>query len=388
MIGRRQLPVSSPLSVGALAGAAASAAGLGPRDIAHALSAALTDRFGARAAALTDSGTSALVLAMRLAAPRGQTVALPAYGCVDLLAAATAANVRVRFYDVAPDTLSPDLDSVVAVLDRGAEAIVVAHFYGYPADVFAVRALANAYGTTIIEDAAQQAGGWLRGTRLGAFGPLTVLSFGRGKGTTGGRGGALLALDERWGAALATVTLPRAAAGWSDLARAAAQWAAGRPALYGIPAAIPALRLGETVYHDAGEPGALSTAAARLVVAALARADADRATRAATAERLRAVLSAAPAMRMVQAIEGGVSGELRLPILDTARRGALSASGVVRSYPRPLDKEPAAAWLAHAREPAAVGARELCDTLWTLPTHDMMTERDVAAIAGWSARLV
>jgi hypothetical protein len=28
----------------------------------------------------------------------------------------------------------------------------------------------------------------------------------------------------------------------------------GRPSIYGIPASIPALHLGETVYHEAGEP--------------------------------------------------------------------------------------------------------------------------------------
>jgi dTDP-4-amino-4,6-dideoxygalactose transaminase len=386
MIGRRQLPVSSPLSIGALASAAAAASGLGRGTPGETLMRVLADRFGAHAVALTDSGTSALVLALRMTVQPGGTVALPAYACVDLLAAARAAGVSVRFYDVVPDTLSPDLDAVRAVLARGADAIVVAHLYGYPADVPAVQAIAQAYGTPLIEDAAQQAGGWLRGTRLGAFGPLTVLSFGRGKGTTGGRGGALLALDERWRGAVASVSRPAAGAGWSDLARAAAQWGAGRPTFYGIPAGIPALRLGETIYHEPREPGPLSTAAARLVIAALARADADRAGRAAMAERLRAALAGARSLRPVGAIEGAMPGELRLPVLDGAGRSGLPGSGVVRSYPRPLPDEPAAAALVHAREPAMPGARTLCDTLWTLPTHDMMTDRDIAAIKRWAER--
>jgi hypothetical protein len=379
MIGRRQLPVSSPVSLGALLRAAV---GVGARSVSDVLAA----RFGARATVLTDSGTSALVLALRLTMPRGGTVALPAYACVDLLAAAARAGVRVRFYDVVPDTLSPDLDSVRAALGRGADAIVVAHLYGYPADVPAVRALADAQGAAVIEDAAQQAGGTLHGTRLGAFGPLTVLSFGRGKGTTGGRGGALLATDDRWATALGSVSLPPARAGWSDLARATAQWAAGRPALYGIPAAIPALHLGATIYHDTHEPEALSRAAGRLVVAALDRADGDRRARAAMTDRLRTVLAGASALRVVQEIAGGASGCLRLPVLDTGRRPALVAAGVVRSYPRPLDAEPAAAPLVHAGEPRAVGARDVCDTLWTLPTHDMVTEGDMVAIRTWGLK--
>ena len=54
----------------------------------------VAERFQARAVALTDSGTSALVLAFRMALPGNApgTVALPAYACPDLLSAAVAAR--------------------------------------------------------------------------------------------------------------------------------------------------------------------------------------------------------------------------------------------------------------------------------------------------------
>jgi dTDP-4-amino-4,6-dideoxygalactose transaminase len=348
------------------------------------LARALEKRFGARAVALTDSGTSALVLALRMAVPRGGTVALPAYACVDLLSAAHGAGVRVRFYDVVPETLSPDLDSVRGALGRGADAIVVAHMYGYPADVPAVRALADSHGATVIEDAAQQAAGSLRGTPLGAFGPLSVLSFGRGKGMTGGRGGALMAIDAAWAGRVADLRVGAAPSGWGDLGRAAAQWAVGRPALYGIPASIPMLHLGETVYHEPHEPRSLSTAAARLVVAALARADGDRAARAVVAARLRGALRGATAIHPVQPVSGATAGELRLPVLRTGAGDGSAACGVVRSYPRPLDEEAAARPLVWPGEPPCRHARDVCDTLWTLPTHAWVTDRDISAIAAWA----
>jgi perosamine synthetase len=385
MIGRRQLPVSSPLTAGALGTAVAQAAGRRNETLAE-LARALETRFGAHAIALTDSGTSGLVLAMRMAAPAGGTVALPGYACVDLLTAARGAGVRVRFYDVVPETLSPDLDSVQAALARGADAIVVAHLYGYPADLPGVRALADAHGATVIEDAAQQAGGSLAGTRLGAFGPLSVLSFGRGKGTTGGRGGALMARDDAWADRVASARLGLPPAGWGDLWRAAAQWAVGRPSLYGIPASIPVLRLGETVYHPPHEPASLSIAAARLVITALARADADRTARAAVADRLRVAVHGG--VQAVRPLGGAISGELRLPVLASAARDGMASSGVVRSYPRPLDTEPEAAGLVWQGEPPCLGAREVCATLWTLPTHAMVTERDIRAIGAWAATRV
>src|SRR5690606_10994117 len=120
VIGRHQLPVSSPISVRGLARGAAAAL-LGGSTPLVRLAAALRERFGASGTVLTDSGTSALVLALRLAAGRGGTVAYPAYGCVDLAAAAEYAGVRVRLYDLDPTTLSPDLDSVAAVLRRGVD---------------------------------------------------------------------------------------------------------------------------------------------------------------------------------------------------------------------------------------------------------------------------
>src|SRR5690606_3760091 len=138
--------------------------------------------------------------------------------------AAEFANVRVRLYDLDPDTLSPDLDSVSAAISRGVDAVLVAHLYGYPADVPAVTAMASRAGVPVIEDAAQGAAGRLGAATLGSFGPFTVLSFGRGKGLTGGKGGALLAIGEEAASALESVALNgRRSRGIAELAAASAQ---------------------------------------------------------------------------------------------------------------------------------------------------------------------
>ncbi|HET9275331.1 MAG TPA: DegT/DnrJ/EryC1/StrS family aminotransferase, partial [Gemmatimonadales bacterium] len=138
---------------------------------------------------LTDSGTSALRLALEaVTRQRGKdaTIALPAWCCYDVATAADGAGVRVVLYDLDPSTLSPDLGSLERVLARGASAVVVAHLYGYPVDLRAVRDLADRAGALLIEDAAQGVGGRYEGRPLGVYAPLAVLSFGRGKGRTGG----------------------------------------------------------------------------------------------------------------------------------------------------------------------------------------------------------
>ena len=383
MIRRRQLPVSSPIVASSLAAAVWPAVVRRTRRVLDA-AALVRETFDTPQVALTDSGTSALVLALRIAVGARGVVAMPAYACVDLAAAARFARVRVHLYDVDPHTLGPDLDSVSAALDKGARAVVVAHLYGFPADVPAVRALAARHGATVIEDAAQAAGGTLGGRPLGTLGALSVLSFGRGKGTTGGHGGALLVHDAVHDAAftteLAALGTPRR--GWNDLIAAAAQWALGRPSVYGIPAAIPSLRLGETVYHPAHPPRSLSAAAAALVARAMRAAPAEVTIRQRNAAALAIAADEGGDIEAIRTIPGAVSGMLRFPITDTGSRVERPDLGVLRGYPRTLREEPEAQRCLEAG-PDLPGADELRRTLFTLPTHSRVTRRDLEEMIDW-----
>jgi dTDP-4-amino-4,6-dideoxygalactose transaminase len=383
MIGRRQLTVASPISLRGL-----SAALAGSFNDAATVSAEATElvrkTFGVREAVLTDSGTSALVLALRLAAPNGGTVAYPSYACVDLAAAARYAGVRVRLYDLDPDTLSPDLDSVGAVLDRGVDAIVVAHLFGYPADVVGVRALAAPRGVTVVEDAAQGAGGSLGGQRLGSIGDLSLVSFGRGKGLCAGSGGALLTSDARWANALARLRLAAGGRGFGGLAKAAIQWALGRPSVYAIPSMIPWLRLGQMVYHPASEPTAMDVAASALLESAFALEREDLITRRANARALDAAVQTAGDLRSARTIDGAAPGYLRYAVRDLSRRRAADARlGVARPYPVTMAEQVELAPVLVKNEPPTPGADALRDTLFTLPTHRFVDARDIAALRGW-----
>src|SRR5205085_6679 len=117
---------------------------------------------------------------------------------------------------------------------------------------------ASTEGATVIEDAAQGAGGSLRGRRLGSLGELAVVSFGRGKGLCASGGGALLTSrendEDRLAANLGDVERSAPQRGWSGLAKGAIQWALGRPSVYALPSMLPWLHLGEMVYHAASEP--------------------------------------------------------------------------------------------------------------------------------------
>jgi perosamine synthetase len=383
VILRQQLPVASPIAARALVRAIGPA--LSRRGAQPTVAGQIARRFGASRAILTDTGTSALILALRLAVGEGGIVALPAYGCVDLAAAARFAGVRVRLYDTDPYTLNADVASLECTLHRGVDAVLIAHLYGYPADVPAITALCDAYGVTVIEDAAQAASGELLGRRVGSFGPLTVLSFGRGKGITCGSGGALLTNESAWidGLDRTAQQLPPAEAGWGELGSTAIQWLVGRPSVYGIPANIPALGLGEMIYHPAHEPRALSDAAASLLTDAFRSADRELMLRRATARELALAGETSADLQLVRPIEGASPGYLRFPVLDFARRRAAPRLGILRGYPRALPEQRELAPCLCAGEPATPGALELRRRLFTLPTHNFVSSSDREKMVAW-----
>lgn len=382
MIGRRQPPVHSPSRPLALARAVGAAVVAGARARTE-VTTTLAGRFGAAAVALTDSGTSALVLAMRLTAGAGGTVALPAYGCIDLTAAAVFAGVRVRLYDVDPATLSPDLESVARTVSRGVDAIVVVHFYGYPADVPGVMRVAAEAGVSVIEDAAQGTGGRLDGTRLGALAPLSILSFGRGKGITGGRGGALILRDPGLAERAAALRLGDPPRGWSDAAVATVQWLLGRPSFYSLPASLPMLHLGEMIYHPAHEPSSLSHAAAALVRDALTYDDLEAGLRRRNAQAMLKGSEGTRGMEPVHVIARGESGYLRAAVRNGHGRLIDQRLGMASGYPLTLMEQAELRPLLCAGEHEHPGAHELRRTLVTLPTHRFVSVRERELLARW-----
>ena len=348
----------------------------------------LCERYDASDALLADSGTSALVLALSAVVPRGGTVAYPGYACIDLTAAAVRADVRVRLYDLDPSTLSPDLNSVCRALARGVDAIVVAHLFGYPADVERVKDLAARHGVVVIEDAAQAAGGMLHLGRLGSLADISVLSFGRGKGTTAGSGGALLVRTSMladW-ARKTRETLPASPRGGRQVVNLFAQWVLSRPDLYRFPASIPALRLGEMVYHRAGTPREMTAAAAAILPAALRTADREVARRRANALALDASMAGTRNFHPVESISGGEPGYLRFACIDNVGDAAARpALGAVRGYPLTLDQHSPLHLHLLPGEKAESGAIFLRDRLFTLPTHSRVSRADLARLASWIA---
>jgi len=390
---RCQLPAYSPLSAASIGHAALHAFGGGINGQA-ALNELLERDLHADRAQLFGSGTEALRVALRLAMTQvdSRVVALPAFSCFDVASAAVGERARLTFYDIDPNTLAPDACSLERVLRQGARVAVIAPLYGLPVDWSAIATLLDSYGAIAVEDAAQGGHGEWHGRILGSLGPISVLSFGRGKGWTGGSGGAVLVRDQGpWrGLAEALGNVPLAPRGSGSELRVlgglAAQWALGRPAWYAIPRQLPWLRLGETVYRDPEPPGPMARAASACLAATYPVAASEAVVRRRSAEAILAAIGSSRAIRPIAPLPGGSPGYLRLPLRLTRGLGGFSQPanvtrlGLARSYPSVLAALPQVRPLLEGAVSGWPGAAELVRTLWTVPTHSLLTAVERSAL--------
>jgi perosamine synthetase len=380
---RHQLAVYSPIPGSAALAAAASGLGLSA-DPRRALSELLFRRYRSEHTLLCASGTQALELALRVSlrdSRPGASIALPAYTCYDVATAAVGCNAPISLYDLNPETLAPDLHSVENVLAEGAAVVVIAPLYGIPVPWSPLQALADRYNAVLIEDAAQGHGASWTGKVLGSLGTISILSFGRGKGWTGGGGGAVLM---RNGAEHYVENLPRSRfpAEVSAVLGLVAQWGLGRPSLYRIPRSLPFLRLGETTYHEPRPPTSITRAAAAAALRSRHRSSLETSVRRINAQYVLSRVRAA-AVQPFHMEGDAAPGYLRLPL--RVRRGLSGFKsqqragelGIGPGYPSTLAKLAPVAERMRGRQRSWPGADSLVRELVTIPTHSHVTRADL-----------
>ena len=149
-----------------------------------------------RACVAVNSGTSGLHLGLLSSGiGAGDEVIVPSFTF-----AATANSVALTratpvFADIALDDFTLDPAAVEASITGRTRAIMPVHLYGHPAKMEALRALADAHGLLLFEDAAQAHGASLNGTPVGAFGTFGMFSLYPTKNMTSGEGGMVSCAD-------------------------------------------------------------------------------------------------------------------------------------------------------------------------------------------------
>jgi dTDP-4-amino-4,6-dideoxygalactose transaminase len=124
------------------------------------------------------NGTDALFIAMRaLGIGKEDEVITVANSFIATSEAITMTGARVVFVDCDPETYNIDVEKVVPAITPHSKAILPVHLYGQPANMLALREIADKYGLFLIEDASQAHGAEISGKRVGSFGHLACFSF-------------------------------------------------------------------------------------------------------------------------------------------------------------------------------------------------------------------
>ena len=152
-------------------------------------------------------GTSALHLATKLAGEKLYGQAKPNEGtlqghrvfCSDMTFDASINPVAYEdgeavFIDTERDTWNMDPAALEKAFEMypDVKLIVIAHLYGTPGKIDEIRAIADAHGALIVEDAAESLGATYKGIQTGTFGDYGAISFNGNKIITGSAGGLFL----------------------------------------------------------------------------------------------------------------------------------------------------------------------------------------------------
>jgi dTDP-4-amino-4,6-dideoxygalactose transaminase len=126
----------------------------------------------------TTSGRAAIAIAlMNAGLQRGGTVLLPTYHCPTMVSPARHLGLDVEFFPLAQGG-GPDLDFVAARLSAGrVHAMLVAHYFGFPQSMRAVRELCDRHEVTLIEDCAHAMFGVADGKPVGSWGDYAIGSL-------------------------------------------------------------------------------------------------------------------------------------------------------------------------------------------------------------------
>lgn len=127
--------------------------------------------------ALVTSGRAALYHALRQLDLRpGTAVLVPTYHCPTMIAPVVCAKLQPVFYGIGEDGL-PLVSSLERAATRTPKAMIVAHFFGLPQSLRAVREYCDAHGIALIEDCAHALFGMAGDRPVGAWGDFAAASL-------------------------------------------------------------------------------------------------------------------------------------------------------------------------------------------------------------------
>ena len=140
-----------------------------------------------------NSCTSALEIALKVNDIKGEVV-IPSMTWCATANAVINAGAKPIFCDVEPDTRNVSANTILPLINKRTEAIIVVHFGGQTCNMEEIVKLSKKYKLLLIEDSAETLGGTWKKKKAGSFG-IGCFSFFPTKNITTGEGGMFTCSD-------------------------------------------------------------------------------------------------------------------------------------------------------------------------------------------------
>ncbi len=373
------------------------------------------------------SGLSHILQALQACLPEKEQksrteVLIPAYVSYSVPSAVVHAGFTVRLYDIDPTTLGPDLSSVQQALSEKTLAVVLCHQFGLLYDAAPLQNLAEAHGAFLVDDAAQAMGGMVGKDYAGTMGHVGLFSLSRGKAVTAVEGGIILVPKGQQAQRITTALERNMTAhrhqepklysytwqvkSWaSTCIKASALVLLRQPYLYTLPASLPWLHIGASIFEPHFENGPMCSFSKELTLDALPLMEQSHGRRRRKAARYTQLLQKNTSLQPLTLETPTRPVYVRYPLLPKAEKevciqrilaheGGVTAKkfGISRGFPLALcDVAPLQEHLSSAtradKDRLFPHARHVAQNLITLPTHEHVREGDMQRIAEFLAQM-
>lgn len=354
-----------------------------PKVYSEKLDRELSQEFGVRHVFKVSSGKAAMTVilqALRQLAPERSEIVVPAYTCYSVPSAILKAGLVPVPCDVKVGEFNFDPVELAKLVGERTLCVVPCHLFGMPADLAAVKSVCREKNVFLVEDAAQALGiESASGVELGTQGDVGFFSLGRGKNVTCGSGGIIVTNKEEIAEKLAAEYARLGESSFfgnlfSYLKVVLQNWFV-RPFLFWIPAAIPSLKLGETLFHSDFPIKRMSGSDSGLMWNWRKRLTQSNCVRQTNGAFF------AGRLGMGEAVDGRLPF-LRFPVLTASRtqkdwlmsRPEARELGLSGMYPKGIDSIVEIRSLLRGR--VCPAARDVADRLVTIPTHEFVTDDD------------
>ncbi len=153
---------------------------------------------GVEYAVAVANGTAALDIALKaIGVKKGDEVITTPFTFIATANSILFQGAKPVFADIDPRTYNIDPEDVLNKITSKTKAIIVVHLYGQPADMKALKEIAEDHKLYLIEDSAQAHGAEYNGVKVGSIGDVGTFSFYPTKNMTTGEGGMITTNDRR-----------------------------------------------------------------------------------------------------------------------------------------------------------------------------------------------